>query len=52
MFFSDVLVIVVKVDTFNPFTPNSAKVKTEEKVLNFILQNCKKQTVPHESIDQ
>ena len=26
----------------NPFTPKSAKFKTEEKILNFILQNCQK----------
>ena len=27
---------------FNPFTPKSAKFKTDEKILNFILQNCQK----------
>ena len=36
----------------NPFTPNSAKLKTEEKILNFILQRCKKQTAPLESTVQ
>ena len=37
---------------FNPFTPKSAKLKTEEKLLNFILQNSKKQTVSQESTTQ
>ena len=31
---------------FNPFTPKSAKFKTEEKILKFMLQNCQKQTAP------
>ena len=30
----------------------SAKFKTEEKILNFILHNCKKQTAPRESTAQ
>ena len=33
----------------NPFTPKSAKIKTEEKILNFILRNCQKQTAPSET---
>ena len=33
----------------NPFTPKSAKFKTELKILNFMLHNCQKQTVPLES---
>ena len=32
-----------------PFTPKIAKFKTEEKILNFILRNCQKQTAPLES---
>ena len=28
-----------------PFTHKSAKFKTDEKLLNFILKNCQKQTV-------
>ena len=36
----------------NPFTPKSAKFKTEEKILNFALQNCQKQTAPLESTAQ
>ena len=39
-------------NTFNPFTPKSAKLKTEGKFLNFILQNCQKQTASHESTSQ
>ena len=35
-----------------PFTSKNAKFRTEEKVLNFILYNCPKQTVPHESTTQ
>ena len=38
--------------TFNPFTPKSAKFKTEGKVLKFILQRFQKQTVPLESTAQ
>ena len=37
---------------FNSFTPKSAKFKTEETILNFILQNCQKQTIPHDSTAQ
>ena len=33
----------------NPFTPKSAKSKNDEKIQNFILQNCQKQTSPLES---
>ena len=36
----------------NPFTPKSAKFKTEEKIWNFIFQNCQKQTEPLESTAQ
>ena len=35
-----------------PIVLRSAKFKTEEKVLSFILQNCQKQTEPHESTAQ
>ena len=38
--------------SLNPFTPKSAKFKIEEKILNFILQNCQKQTAPHEGTAQ
>ena len=38
--------------TLNPFTSKSAKFKTEGKTLNFILQNCQKQTAPLESTAQ
>ena len=37
---------------FNPSTPMSAKFKTEENILNFILQNCQEQTAPHGSTAQ
>ena len=37
---------------FNHYTPSRAKFKTEGKILNFILQNWQKQTVPHESTAQ
>ena len=37
---------------FNPFTPKSAKFKTEKKILNFILQKCQNQTAPPESTAQ
>ena len=37
----------------NPFTtPKSAKFKTEEQILNLILQNCQKQIVPLERTAQ
>ena len=36
----------------HPFTPKSAKFKSEQTILNFLLQNCKKQTVPHENTAQ
>ena len=39
--------VMYKHDKINPFTP-----KTEEKILNFILQHCHKQTAPHESTGQ
>ena len=39
-------------NVFNPFTPKSAKLKTKGKILNFILQNYQKQTVPHGSTAQ
>ena len=32
----------------NPFTPKSAKFKTEEEIVNFVLQDCQKQTGPLE----
>ena len=37
---------------FNPFTPKSAKFKIKKKLLNFILQDCQKQTASHESTAQ
>ena len=37
---------------FNPFTPKRARFKTEEKILNFILQNYQKETAPLESTAQ
>ena len=38
--------------TVSPFTPKSAKFKTDGKILNLILQNCQKQTVSYESTAQ
>ena len=35
--------------THNPLVPKSAKFKIEGKILNFILQNCQKQTAPLET---
>ena len=46
------LSITATLGRVNPFTPKSAKLKTEEKIRNFILKNCKKQTVPNESTAQ
>ena len=44
--------LVTNGTVINSFTPKSAKFKTEETILNFILQNCQKQTVPHGSTSQ
>ena len=40
------------INLFNPFTPKSAKFKTEEKFLNFISKHCQNQTPPLESTAQ
>ena len=47
--FSHQMIIRKKI---NPFTPKSAKFKTEEKILNFILKNCQNQTAPLHSTAQ
>ena len=36
------------IEKLNPFTPKSAKFKTEEEILNFFLQHCQKQRAPLE----
>ena len=48
-FFHHQLFFLYCLDFFNPFTPKSAKFQTEERIMNFILQNGQKQTVPLES---
>ena len=45
-------ILVISQYQFNPFTPKSAKLKTEEKILNVTLQNYQKQTVTHEKYIQ